>query len=66
MTGFSRTWMTRSPVSAPAICDVGEQFGRVEVVQRLIEPLLVIGLAGAQRGVGEDRLRLEPLVAAAP
>ena len=45
--------------------DVGEQFGREQVAQRLVEPLVVIGLAGAQRGVGQDRLRLEPLVAAA-
>ena len=43
--------------------DVGEQFGRVEVPQRLVEPLLVVGLADAQRGVGEHRLGLEPLVA---
>ena len=48
MTGFSRTVMTRLPVSAPVIVDVGEQLGRVEVLQRLIERLGGVGLARAR------------------
>ena len=44
--------------------DVGEQFGGEEVAKRLVEPLVVVGLADAQLHVGDDRLGLEPLVAA--
>ena len=44
--------------------DVGEQFGRVEVLQRRIERLGGIGLAGREVGVGADRLGLEALGAA--
>ncbi len=43
--------------------DVGEQFGRVEILDRLVELLAVVGLADAQLGVGEHRLRLQALVA---
>ena len=64
MTGFSRTAMTRSPVSRAGDRDVGEQLGRVEVLQRLIERLGGVGLARREVGVGADRFGLEPLVAA--
>ena len=64
MTGFSRTLMTRSPVSRAGDRDVGEQLGRVEVLQRLIERLRRVGLAGREVRVGADRLGLEALVAA--
>ena len=43
---------------------VGEQLRRVEVLERLIERLGGIGLARGEIGIGADRLRLEPLVAA--
>jgi hypothetical protein len=43
--------------------DVGEQLGVVEVADRLIELLAVVGLADPKLHVGEDGLGLEPLVA---
>ena len=55
--------MTRSPVSRAGDRDVGEQLGRVEVLQRLIERFGGVGLARREIGVGANRLRLEPLVA---
>ena len=44
--------------------DVREELGRVEFLQRGIERLGGIALAGSEVGVGADRLRLEALVAA--
>ncbi len=43
--------------------DVGEQLGRVQVLQRLVERDRGVGLAGGQIGVGANRLGLETLVA---
>ena len=40
-----------------------EQFGRRQILERLIEHRTVIGLPHAQAQIGEDRLCLEPLVA---
>src|SRR6185437_6270154 len=42
---------------------IGEEIGRVEILERLIESRPGIGLAGRQIGVGADRFRLESLVA---
>ena len=64
ITGFSRTVMTRLPVSAPVIDDVGEQFGRVEVLQRLYRASRRYRPGPGELGIGSDRLRLEPLGAA--
>ena len=44
--------------------DVGEKLGRVKVLQRSIERLGGIALAGSEIGIGADRLGLEALVAA--
>jgi hypothetical protein len=41
---------------------VGEQFGRIQVAQCLIEPFGRIGLAHAQGHVRNHRFRLEPLI----
>ena len=43
--------------------DVGEQLGRVEVLQRLIERDGGVGLARRQVRISANRFRLEPLVA---
>ena len=64
MTGFSRTVDDQIAGVGAGDRDVGEQLGRVEVLQRLIERLGGVGLAGRQVGVGANRLRLEALVAA--
>src|SRR3546814_14047281 len=40
-----------------------EQFGRGEILERLVERRAVIALADAQTQIREDRLGLEPLVA---
>ncbi len=43
---------------------VREQLGRVEILERLVERPGGVGLARGEIGIGADRLRLEPLVAA--
>jgi hypothetical protein len=43
---------------------IGEQLGGVKLAQGLVELIAVERLAGPQRDVGKDRLRLEPLISA--
>src|SRR6185437_4746340 len=47
----------------PGDVRVGEQVGRVKVLERLIERASGVGLARRQVGVGTDGFRLESLVA---